>query len=120
MLGIWYRFLAKMLGGTKYATVKMVFCDQVLCLKVLKFGRFKIVFLRMQHNVSGYTFRGINSVVFIFCFVTFSTQLGSTPKGKSRSQFGRTLLTRAGKQSQKLFPFIEIVGNYGGVLVNFK
>ena len=70
MLGIWYRFLAKMLGGTKYATVKMVFCDQVLCLKALKFGRFKIIFLRMQYNMSGYTCKGVNSLCFIYRFDT--------------------------------------------------
>lgn len=30
MLGFWYRFLAKMFGGTKMATLKMVCCDQLL------------------------------------------------------------------------------------------
>lgn len=30
MLGVWYRVLARVFGGTKMATVKMVFCDQIL------------------------------------------------------------------------------------------
>ena len=39
MLGVWYRFIARLLGGTKMATLKMVFCDQVVYLKLSTLGK---------------------------------------------------------------------------------
>ena len=66
-------------------------------------------------KVDGYTFRGSNSLIFIFASHLRGQLL------KSRPYFERAALSRkANRKSQKLFPFVKMIENHGGVLLHLK
>ena len=81
-------------------------------------------------KVYGYTFRGSNSVIYIFASLLKRNLLTNKKKllyleqilfFKSKSQFARAVLAReANRKSQKLFPFVKMVEKHGGVPTYLK